>query len=790
MIEIEINGKKTIVDDGTTIIEAADAMDIYIPRFCYHKKLSIAANCRMCLVEVEKVGKPLPACATPVTPGMKVFTQSKKALDAQRAVMEFLLINHPLDCPICDQGGECELQDLAMGFGRSCSNYDEPKRSVFSDDIGPLIETEMTRCIQCTRCVRFGEEIAGLRELGVIGRGEKEEITTYVQHFLKSELSGNIIDICPVGALTDKPARYNGRGWEYREHPSVSPHDCVGTNTFVHNRWEEYSPQRKVMRAVPRENDAINENWISDRDRYSHFGLYHESRVYRPRMKKGTQWVEVGWETALQAVTSCVKAVVEKEGANQIAALASPNSTVEEFYLLQKLLRSLGSPHIDHRFRQQDFSDQQLAPTFPSTNIPIADIPNLNAILLVGSNVRFEQPILSHRMNQAFLEEAKIMAVNAMDYDYIFNLHQKIIAPSQQMVLALAEIAKALAEEAKQNIAELADITPSEHAKEIASTLKKAGKAGIFIGEHALNHPNASEIRAMVQLIAKLSDAKTAVLTEGANVAGAWLAGAIPHRGPAGAELDKKGLDAKALLTTDALSGYFLLNFEPELDCAYSAAALKALNDARFVVCLTPFATAEMEKYADFILPITNYVGTAGTYVNVEGTWQSFSAISLPEEDSKPAWKVLRVLGNLLELNGFDYKTVHEVHHEIKKQVDEMSAKQPGEQVIPKIKLHQGELMRLAPWPMYRANSLVRRSAPLQETLASDIASIALNAKTAAALNLQEHRNVTAVQGDSRVTLPLVINDKLADDTVLIPCGLQETAGFGQAEAAVILEQA
>jgi len=790
MIEIEINGRKATVEDDTTIIEAADAMDIYIPRFCYHKKLSIAANCRMCLVEVEKVGKPLPACATPVTPGMKVFTQSKKALDAQRAVMVFLLINHPLDCPICDQGGECELQDLAMGFGRACSNYDEPKRSVFSDNIGPLIETEMTRCIQCTRCVRFGEEIAGLRELGVIGRGEKEEITTYVQHFLKSELSGNIIDICPVGALTDKPARYAGRGWEYREHPSVSPHDCVGSNTFVHNRWEEFSPQRKVMRVVPRENDTINESWISDRDRYSHFGLYHKSRVYQPRMKKGNQWVEVSWEAALTGIASLVKAVIEKEGADQIAALASPNSTVEEFYLLQKLIRGLGSSHIDHRFRWQDFSDQALAPLFPCSNISIAEIPNLNAILLVGSNVRFEQPILSHRMNQAYLEDAKMMAVNPMDYDFIFDVHEKMIVPPHRIVLALGEIAKALADEVQQNVPELANVTPSSQAKEIASTLKEAGKAGIFLGEHALNHSEAAKIRAMVQLIAKLSGAKFAALTEGANVAGAWLAGAIPHRGPAGTKLDKTGLDAKALLTTDPVGGYFLLNVEPEFDCAYPASALKTLNDANFVVCLTPFVTPEMEKYADFILPITNYVGTAGTYVNIEGTWQSFSAVSLPEEDSKPAWKVLRVLGNFLKLNDFDYKTVHEVHHEIKKQVEALSPQHCGEHSIPEMKPAQESLFRLAPWPMYRVNNLVRRSAPLQETLENDSVSIGLNAQTAEKYNLKEHTRVTAIQGDSSVTLPLLINEKLADDTVLIPSGLEETAGFGQSEAVITLEQA
>ena len=787
MVELEINNKTLTVEEGTTIIEAADEIGIYIPRFCYHKKLSIAANCRMCLVEVEKVNKPLPACATPVTAGMKVFTQSKHALDAQRAVMEYLLINHPLDCPICDQGGECELQDLSMGYGHAYSNYQETKRSVFSEDIGPLIETEMTRCIQCTRCVRFGEEIAGLRELGVVGRGEAEEITTYVKHFLQSELSGNIIDICPVGALTSKPDRYKGRGWEYQEHPFIGSHDCVGGHTFLHSRWEEFIPQRRILRAVPRENEAINETWMTDRDRFSHLGLYHSSRVYQCRMKQNGQWHNVTWDVAL---TEMAKRI-QTQSPDQMAALASPSATVEEFYLLQKLMRALGSPHIDHRMRYQDFSDQDLLPEFPKTEIAIADIEHLNTILLVGSNVRFEQPLISNRMYQASLEETKIMAINPMDYPFLFALSEKMIVSPQNIVSALAEVTKALADATHQTVAELAHITPSDAAKAIAHQLHTAEKAAIFIGEHALNHPQAAHIRGWVRWISRFSNAPVGVLTEGANSAGAWLAGAVPHRGPAGATIKHSGLDAKALFTTHPVSTYFLLKTEPELDSAYPEAALHALKNAKLVIAFMPFASAVMEDYADFILPITPYAESDGTFVNVEGRWQSFIAASVPQGDAKPAWKVLRVLANVLGLTEFTYKTAQEVHHELKAQVDAMSrspAATTMQMTIPQAL--SAPLMRLAPWPMVRVDHLVRRADALQATLDKNVDSIGLNNATAKKFSVSDGDRVTAIQGKSRITLPLMINDRLADDTVFLPSGLEKTAGFGQAEAEIVVERA
>ncbi len=589
MIEIDIDGQKLQVAEGASIIEAADEAGIYIPRFCYHKNLSVAANCRMCLVEVEKVGKPLPACATPVTPDMKVYTKSKKAMEAQRSVMEFLLINHPLDCPICDQGGECELQDLAMGYGSPNSYYEEPKRAVFNDDLGPLIETEMTRCIHCTRCVRFGEEVAGLRELGATGRGEDMEIGTYVRHLMQSEVSGNVIDLCPVGALTAKPSRYTCRGWEMLEHPMIAPHDCVGTNIFVHTKGREYAHQRLVMRVVPRENESLNETWMSDRDRFSYEGLTHPDRCFQPIMKKGNDWVKASWEDALNDIATRTNAVLQEQGADQIAALASPNSTVEALYLLQKLIRALGSHNVDYRVRELDFSDQNLTPEFPNQGVNTADIEDLTAILLVGSDVRFEQPMLANRVKKAVLNNTEVFAVNPINYPFNFTVKSKIITAN--IIGALAEIAKVLADASGKPFDALSNVTPNDVAKQMAERLKSSDKAGIFLGAFAINHPAASQIRTLVRIIGQLSQSSIGVFTEGANASGAYLAGVVPHRGAAGAAINRVGCDAKTLLTSNPVQAYFLLNLEAELDTAYSAAALRALKAADLVVCLTPFVT-------------------------------------------------------------------------------------------------------------------------------------------------------------------------------------------------------
>lgn len=770
MIELQIDDKHVTAEDGETIIEAADRIGIYIPRFCYHKKLSIAANCRMCLVEVGNSKKPVAACATPVTADMKVYTTSKVALESQRIVMEFLLENHPLDCPICDQGGECELQDIAMGYGNDASRYDGPKRSIHNEDIGPLIETEMTRCIYCTRCVRFGVEVAGMRELGITNRGGHSEIGTYVKHFLKSELSGNIIDLCPVGALTAKPSRYNGRAWQMQEHKSIAPHDCVGSNIYIHTRLNKVdSATREVMRVVPRENEALNEVWISDRDRFSYEALQHQDRITKPRAKKNGGWVDVNWREILLEIADKTLAVAHNQSPDQIAALASPNCTTEEFYLLQKIMRELGSNNIDHRLRESDFSDQEEMPEFLGLGMQLSEIDALDALLLVGSNVRFEQPIISQRIYKACHYDTKAMAVNPVDYPFLFPLKHKLI--SNNIVRDLYEIAQAV-DGVKDAV--------SDSALAIAEQLRSGEKAAIYLGAYAMQHPKAAKIRQLAHYIAEKTGASVGILTTGANSAGAWLAGAVPHRS-AGFKASKVvGKNAKQLLSGEGARVYFLLNFQPEFDAAYSADALKTLKEAGMVVCLTPFVSKAMEEYADYILPIAPFSETDGSFVNVEGKMQHFSAATIPIGSVKPAWKVLRVFANFMQLDNFEYDTAHQIRHELQQQLENAKSRpvSPVEKIDISDETVEG-LQRIAAWPIYRSDALVRSARALQETPLNEPAAIVINKNLAAQLNVVAGDQMTAVQVDSRVTLPVQIDDAVADGLVSIAAGLEATAAFG-----------
>ncbi|HYF97920.1 MAG TPA: NADH-quinone oxidoreductase subunit NuoG [Coxiellaceae bacterium] len=777
MIELEINHQKVSIQEGATVIEAADQIGIYIPRFCYHRKLSIVANCRMCLVEIEGVAKALPACATLVTAGMKVYTASQKALDAQRAVMEFLLINHPLDCPICDQGGECQLQDQSMGYGYADSEYDQTKRAVYSDDLGPLVETEMTRCIHCTRCVRFGIEVAGLPEIGATFRGEDMEIGTYVKHFMHSEVSGNIIDLCPVGALTSKPFDYSARAWEMQEHPSIAPHDCVGSHLFVHTRAQDNLQTRRVMRVVPRAHESVNEVWLSDRDRFSYQALHHEDRVLQPMVKRNGQWKTIDWQAALLEVVDRTRAIINLQGAEQLAALASPNSTLEEFYLLQKLFRALGSNNIDHRLTQQDLT---ATPEF-GLGMSFADMDDLNAVLLVGSNIRQEQPLLSARLFKAYKKGAKLMALNMMDYEFVYPLSEKMRISSKALPKALVEIACALAELTQQAI-ELPKVKVSETARAIAENLRQAPKKAILMGADAINHPQASLIRELLQLIAQLSQASLGALSVGANSLGAWIADMVPYQGS----------NAREVLDEKPVRAYYLLGIEPEFDSAYPAAALKALKEAGLVVCLSTFKTQAMLDYADFILPTAPFTENAGTLVNAQGDWQSFTAASVPHGEAKPAWKIIRALASLFELDGFDYQKSQDVIAELKLKAknQHLKAHQPD-----LAKLHfseESELIRFAPTPIYRGDALLRRAQALQKTqfvLEPQLATIQVNTKTAQALGLRDNETVMATQGDSKLHASLTINDRLADHMVLLPLGLAETAGFGAAFAAIHLQR-
>ena len=779
MANIEINGIPLKVADGAMVIEAADEAGITIPRFCYHKKLSVAANCRMCLVEVEKAPKPLPACATPVTDGMKIFTQSPRALEAQQSVMEFLLINHPLDCPICDQGGECELQDIAMGYGGSSSRYTERKRVVADKDIGPLIATEMTRCIHCTRCVRFGQEIAGIMELGSTGRGEDTRIATYVARTVDSEMSGNVVDLCPVGALTSKPYRYHGRPWENTKTESIASHDCIGSNVIVETRRNE------VMRVLPKENESINEMWLSDRDRYSYLGLKSADRLEQPMIKQGNDWKVVNWQTALNYAVEGLKTVIEKDGVDKVGGLISPNATTEEMYLMQKLLRGLGVNNIDHRLRQSNFADQANAPLYPSLNMNVADLENVNAALLVGSYIRKDQPIAAHRLRKANRNGASIMSINPLDYDFNFTVDTKIISAPSKMAADLASIAKVLLDQGAKSdnlsgidkLVSNAKVT-DEH-KAIAESLKQAENAVVILGTQAYLQKNLSELRALSFAVAKLAGCSFSELTDGANSAGGWLTGCVSHRGVAGANVTE-GLDAYQMLDK-ALNAYLLFNVEPEADCSSSANALAAVTDADFVVNFTSFASDAAKAYSDVLLPIAAFTETAGSYVNAQGTWQNFSASVLPKEEVRPGWKVVRVLGNLFEVDGFDFVSVDEVRAELQSKTSSADQKEYQLQtslLADVLSKATSEIERIGVLPMYSVDSLVRRSQALQATKDISDASIIVSPSLAKKQGLKQGGTASVSQNGNKITLPVIIDEGVADNSALVAAAINETSAL------------
>ena len=639
MVEIELDGKKVEVAEGCMVMHAAEKAGTYIPHFCYHKKLSIAANCRMCLVDVEKAPKPMPACATPVTQGMIVRTKSEKAIKAQQSVMEFLLINHPLDCPICDQGGECQLQDLAVGYGSSASRYEEEKRVVFHKDVGPLISMqEMSRCIHCTRCVRFGQEVSGVMELGMINRGEHSEITTVVGDTVDSELSGNMIDICPVGALTSKPFRYSARTWELSRRKSVSPHDSTGANLIVQVK------NHKVLRVVPFENEEVNECWIADRDRFSYEALNSDERLTRPMLKQGGEWKEVDWQTALEYVANGLRQIKNDHGASAIGSLVSPHSTLEELYLAGKLVRGLGSENIDYRLRNAEFTAAQGVQWLGT---PIASLSKLQGVLVLGSNLRKDHPLFAQRIRQAAKQGCAVLAINERVYDWAMPVTASIVA-APDWAQALADVAAAVAQE-KGVAAPVAAADVHAEAQAIAAALLRGERKAILLGNAAAHHAQASTLLWLANWIAEQTGASVGYLTEAANTVGAQWVGAQPAA---------SGLNAGQMLA-GGLKAVLLLNNEPVFDSAAGAHAAEALGKAEMVVTLSPFK-ANME-FSDVLLPIAPFTETSGSFVNAEGRLQSFHAVVKPLAEARPGWKVLRVLANLLGVQGVDYETSQDV---------------------------------------------------------------------------------------------------------------------------------
>ena len=694
MVEIELDGQKVEVAEGSMVMHAAEKSGTYIPHFCYHKKLSIAANCRMCLVEVEKAPKPMPACATPVTQGMIVRTKSDKAIKAQQSVMEFLLINHPLDCPICDQGGECQLQDLAVGYGASASRYGEEKRVVLKKDIGPLISTEeMTRCIHCTRCVRFGQEIGGDMELGMINRGEHSEITTVKGDTVDSELSGNMIDICPVGALTSKPFRYSARTWELSRRKSISPHDSTGANLVVQIK------NHKVMRVVPLENEAVNECWIADRDRFSYEALNGDDRLQRPMLKQGGQWQEVDWQTALEYVANGLKCVRDKHGASAIGALVSPHSTLEELHLAATLVRGLGSDNIDHRLRHAEFATPEGVRWL---GMPIAALTDLQSVLVLGSNLRKDHPLFAQRIRQAARKGCKVFAINAMAYDWALPATQSVVA-SADWTQALADVAAAVAQE-KGTVAPVVSGKANDEALAIARALLSGERKAILLGNAAAHHAQASSLLALAQWVAQATGATFGYLSEAANTVGAQFVGAQPRQG---------GLNAAQMLAGQ-VKALFLLNTEPEFDSAAGANAARGLADVDMVVTLSPFKT-NMD-ISDVLLPIAPFTETSGSFVNAEGRVQSFHAVVRPLGETRPAWKVLRVLANIMALPGVEFESSQDVLNQATAGLEQLTSQQLSNATKAAIDVAHGPAAAPVVASIYQLDGLVRRAPALQLT--------------------------------------------------------------------------
>ncbi len=776
-MQIEIDGKPVEAKSGSMIIEAADALGVWIPRFCYHRKLSIAANCRMCLVDVEKSPKPLPACATPITEGMKIWTRSPKALNAQKSVMEFLLINHPLDCPICDQGGECELQDISMGYGGDKSHYQEGKRVVKDKDLGPLISSDMTRCIQCTRCVRFGAEIDGLPELGATGRGEHLEIGTFIERNIESQVSGNVIELCPVGALTSKPYRFTARGWELTQRESISPHDCIGSNLYLHTR------QDKVMRVVPRENESINEIWISDRDRFSYEGLY-QNRLLYPKIKKGRHLEQVTWSEALDFVQEKLNSIIQKHGAKSIGALISPNATIEECYLFQKWLKSLDVHNIDHRLQQADFRDEEKLNHYPYLGTTLLALQNQSFVLLVGSDIHSDLPILGLKLRSLTLSGGIVSVINPVDFRFNFDIAEKSIVPSGNLVMGLARVAKALLETTSAKIPHgamdwLQAVQIDDKDKIIAKRFMDAGpKASILLGPLSLCHPEASTLRALSAFISNITGAKEGTLTIAANAAGACIAGCLPHRLSAGKVNPKRGFNMQEMLASK-LKAYVLMDVEPHLDCIEGGKLLKALFDADFVLAFSAFESDVYNDIADVLLPIAAFAENEGSFMNVEGRVQSFKAATLTKAETRLAWKVLRELGALFNKDDFAFIDIEEVLAELQQEINAgnfMSDKiSDFECPTTPILAHTASLVRLPCIPPFATDSLLRRATALQKTHHAHQPLVRMNARTAEKLKLKEGDGIN-IGPQEKQMLVMHLDERLPDNTVMLPLFTKETA--------------
>ncbi|MFD2112444.1 NADH-quinone oxidoreductase subunit NuoG [Thiorhodococcus fuscus] len=785
-ITIEIDGRECEAVPGEMIIAVADREGISIPRFCYHKKLSIAANCRMCLVEAEQGGrpfpKPMPACATPVGNGMKVWTRSPKAIEAQQGTMEFLLINHPLDCPICDQGGECELQDVAMGYGDDVSRYSERKRVVVDEDFGPLIATEMTRCIQCTRCVRFAAEVAGARELGATGRGEEMRIGTFIAHTVTHELSGNVIDLCPVGALTSKPYLFSARAWELTGVDGIAPHDGLGSNLRLHVR------RGQVMRVHPRDNEAVNETWISDRDRFSYAGLASDDRLTTPMVKEDGVWREIGWSDALELVAKRLKAADPKK----MGWLVAPNATLEELYLAQRIARDLGCANIDHRLRQQDFRSDAADPLVPTLGLPVSELETQQAVLLIGSDLRQEQPLLAHRLRKAALAGGRIFCVNPLKLD-LNHAATQIVGTPAAMLTDLAAIAKSLGARGASGLNDLIGAAePTDAHADAAAALRQAGEqdAVVLLGALATAHPDYSILKALAHAIAEAATCRVGYLPAAANSVGAYLAGAHPARLAGAKPAETSGLALDGMLANPP-NTLVLWGFEPGLDLIDPAAASAAFASTDFLVACSAFRSASLESVADVLLPIGAFAETSGSFVNANGTWQRFQGAVPPPGEARPGWKVLRVLGNLLDLKGYDYRDGAQVRDELAALCDAspldnrlQGAFEVGTPSEP------SALTRIGTVPIYALDPLVRRAPALRQMpMPGAEFAVYLHPDQAAAEGLAAGDRVRVSQSGAGIEAHLVLDDHIPMGCARVPAAVAGSEELGAQMGPVSLER-
>ena len=763
MIEFELDGKTVSAKPGSTILEVALQEGKYIPHFCYHKKLSIAANCRMCLVEVEKARGPAPACATPITEGMKVHTCSKMAVEAQQGVMEFLLINHPLDCPICDQGGECQLQDLAVGYGRSASRFEEDKRAVVDKDLGPLVKTTMTRCIHCSRCVRFTDEIAGFQELGMSYRNNHVEVMPFIGKTVDSELSGNIIDICPVGALTSKPFRDTARSWELSRRKSISPHDALGSNIQVH--IDKY---HKVVRVLPLENEALNECWLADRDRFSYEGLYHEERVTEPMIKQDGKWIKVDWETALNYAAKSINGVKMDHGSDAIGVLASAISTTEELHLLQKMMRGIGVSNLDYRLEQQDFSLDGKQEGVNYLGSSVDDFIANKSILVVGSTLREEQPLLAQRLRQVAKHDSEIHLISLKQEDVKIKLSSQITVDPRKFVLVLGKILKAACKlSGKTSSIDLTQIEVCEQTQAIAESLFK-DNGHIVLGRIARSLADYAQLLVLSNEIAAVVGGKSGILPNLANELGAQLVGFTPYRAAFNGYFTK-GLNARQMLENQR-KAYVLLNTELERDAYNTQLALAALNKAETVIVMSAYINEDMLQYADVILPVTPFTETAGSYVNMQGTWQTFNGVTRPLGDAKPAWKVIRVLANKFNLDGFEQDSIEDVRSELTGLKDTSSYLDNASKFdsftvnLPTV----SGLIRFGITGIYSGDSIVRRATSLQQTAWAKLPILTISNELASKLNLANGNEAVVKQPHAQNKYNVAVSEQLANDVVLL----------------------